>query len=215
MIRRAQKNVIFLLVATAIILACVPTLAPASTPIPTFDPNSISTSIVETVNAAATQTGLFTTPTSTPTFTFTPTRTPSETPTPTNTFVFILFSPTASNTITPTKQPAGNYECTLVSQSPEDNSIIGTNALFSMHWQVKNTGTLVWDSNNADYHYKSGAKLHKQPAYDLPKDVPPDKGIDIVVDMAAPAAIGKYSTTWAIGIGKKEFCKVSLTIKVK
>lgn len=214
MIRRTPKNAILLIMATVIMLACVPTFAPAYTPIPTFDPNSINTSIVETVNAAVMQTGLFTTPTLTPTFTATPTKTPSETPTPTNTFLFILSSPTASKTITPTKQATTDYACTLVSQSPEDNSVVGAGAPFSVRWQVKNTGIALWDSNNVDYRYKSGTKMHQQAAYDLYKSIASSEVADIIVDMTAPTTSGKYSTAWVVRTGKREFCKLTLTIVV-
>ncbi len=216
MMRRAQKNVILLMMTTAVILACAPTFAPAVTPIPTFDPNSIGTAIVETANAAAAQTQLFITPTVTPTFTPTATKTPSETPTPTKTFIFLFYTPTKSATPNATDQAgAKDYACELVSQTPEDNNIIGGGGFFSVRWQVKNTGKKIWDSNSMDYRYKSGTKMHQKPAYDLYKDIAVGEVADIIVDMTAPATPGKYSTAWVIRVGKTEFCKLSLTIEVK
>lgn len=213
MMRRTQKITIFLM-AAAIMLACVPTFAPAYTPIPTFDSNSIGTSIVATANAAATQTSFFITPTLTPTFTFTPTKTPSDTPTPTKTFIFLLPSPTASKTVTPTKQPTTDYACTLISQTPPDNSLVGAGVAFSVRWQVKNIGTALWNANDIDYRYKSGIKMHKQPAYDLSKNIATGEIADIIADMTAPTTPGNYLTTWVIRIGKREFCKLTLMITV-
>lgn len=216
MIRRAQKKTIFMLLAAAIIFACVPTFAPAVTPIPTFDPNSIGTAIIETANAAATQTQLYTTPTVTPTFTPTPTRTPSETPTPTKTFIFLFYTPTKSATPNATDQAgAKEYACELVSQAPEDNNVIGGGGFFSVRWQVKNTGRKIWDANSMDYRYKSGTKMHQKPAYDLYKNIAVGEVADIIVDMTAPTTPGKYSTAWVIRVGKSEFCKLTLTIEVK
>ena len=214
MIRRAHKKVFLLITAAAIMLACVPTFAPASTPIPTFDPNSVNTSIVQTANAAATQTMLYTTPSLTPTFTSTSTKTPSATPTPTNTFLYLVFSPTASITLTFTKPPTIEYACELISQSPEDNSLVGAGAFFSVRWQVKNTGTAVWNANNIDYRYKSGTKMHKQDVFDLYKNIAFGEVADIIVDMTAPTKPGKYSTTWKLRVGKTEFCTLTLTINI-
>jgi hypothetical protein len=143
-----------------------------------------------------------------------PTKTPSETPTPTNTFLYVLYSPTASKTFTPTKQPTDDYACALMSQTPEDNSQIGAGTPFSVRWQVKNIGTITWDSGNVDYRYKNGAKMYNQLAYDLNKSIPTGEVADIVVDMTAPAKPGKYETIWVMRFGKREFCKLTLTIKV-
>ncbi|MBM4427223.1 MAG: hypothetical protein FJ031_08290 [Chloroflexi bacterium] len=84
----------------ALMLACAPVFAPAPQPIPTFDPNSPLTAIVETAAAANTQTALAAPPTIAPTDTPTPTLTPTETATPT--FVFFLESPTPKATLSTT-----------------------------------------------------------------------------------------------------------------
>lgn len=217
MTRRTRRNTFLLITATAIMLACMPTLAPASTPIPTFDPNSINTRIVETANAAATQTHIYTTPSATPTFTSTPTKTPSITPSPTNTFLYIYSTPTATATPTfSTSQPGvTDYACILISQSPEDNSEIGAGAFFSVRWQVKNTGTATWKTNDVDYRYKSGTKMHQKPAYDLYKDVAPDEVADVIVDMTAPTSPGTYAATWKMRVGKKDYCTLTVTIIIK
>ncbi|MDD2923402.1 MAG: NBR1-Ig-like domain-containing protein [Anaerolineales bacterium] len=216
MIERSRRTTIVLLIASALILACVPTFALAVTPIPTFDPNSIGTSIVETANAAATQTQLFTTPTLTPTFTSTPTKTPSETPTPTKTFIFLFYTPTKTATLSATeKADIKDYACELITQTPEDNNTIGGGGFFSVRWQVKNTGKRIWDSNAIDYRYKSGTKMHQQPVYDLYRNIAVGDVADVIVDMTAPTTPGKYSTAWVIRAGKTEFCKLTLTIEVK
>src|SRR5436190_23231899 len=115
MMRRNSRVVTILLIA-AVMLACVPTLGPTA-PVATFDPNSINTVIVETANAALTQTALFTTPSSTPTATATFTHTPTETPTTIPTILILVSTPTV---FVSTPQVSGTddaFGCTILSQS--------------------------------------------------------------------------------------------------
>lgn len=207
-------KVLMLVLALGVVLACAPSLVPFSAPAPTYDPNSINTVIVQTANAAATQTALVVSPTATPTNTPPPTFTPSVTPSPTITFIFILATPTVPSS-TPEPGSSGKlYDCRVVSMDPVDGSRINPNTSFTMIWNVMNMGSEAWDSNNADYHYKSGNKLHKQGAYDLEVSVPTGGQTEIRVAMKSPDSNGTYSTTWVIKSGQTEFCKMSVTIQV-
>lgn len=211
----ATRNLFLIAAATIVALACVPTLAPAPTPFPTFDETLLGTYIAETANAAATETQVFITPSATPTFTPTPTKTPSATPSPTPTFLYIVPSITMSPTVVAGPSPDSlDYVCVLLGQSPADNSLIPAGSPFSVRWQVKNTGQATWDLNNTDFRYKSGTKMHQQPGYDLYKNVGQNEVIDLIVDMTAPSTPGKYSTAWRLHVGKKEFCPVSVTVTV-
>lgn len=213
---RRNTRLFSLLVITLFMFACVvPSLAPAPAPLPTFDPNTLLTAIVETANAAATQTARVLPPTLTPTPTTPPTKTPTETPIPTATFYFIV----ATITVPPTQIPAGTsgleYECQVLSQTPAINGVVAKSSTFEARWNVANIGKAGWDSNNADYHYISGTKLHKGAVRDLPSSVSPGATIDLVVDMTAPADPGTYSTSWKMNVGKNEFCPLDLTIIVE
>lgn len=223
MLRRNHRTV-FIVITALILLACVPTLGPAATPLPTYDPNSIGTSIAMTAGAAASQTAIFIPPTLTPTVTSLPTRTPTVTPTETATFVFMLTSPAGGTPGTPgtpgaevtTTGEAKQYACELISQSPEDNSKLAPRLDFEVRWQVKNTGTETWSSNDIDYRYASGDKLHVDAGiYDLYKDVAPQEMADFIVKMRTPSDAGTYSTVWQVRVGKSAFCKLTLTISVK
>jgi hypothetical protein len=126
--------------------------------------------------------------------------------------------PTIASTATfATGQTGGtiDYACQVLAQAPEDNSVLGAGSLFSVRWQVKNTGTTVWNANEIDYRYKSGTKMHLKPAYDLYKNVAVGEVADIIADMTAPTTPGIYLTTWRMRVGKKEFCTMTLTINVK
>lgn len=194
-------------------LACaIPNLVPASAPIPTFDVNAPLTAIVLTSNAAATQTQRFAPPTLTPTVTATRTPFPTETPTPT--FIFVL--PTA--TIPPTQIPVGSsgleLECQIISQDPPNGSLMQKSVDFVTRWTIANVGTNTWPSDNTDYRYISGDKLHIQPIYDLENNVVAGNTIDLIVNMQTPASAGTYSTSWRIVIGKEQFCPLNINIIV-
>lgn len=216
MIQRRPRTI---LIATVMIvmLACVPTLPslePASAPLPTFDPNSALTAIVQTARAAATQTALMAPPTFTATVT--PTRTPTETPTSTPTFLFL---PPPTNTVRPTMISIGSsgleFECQIISQDPPNDSLIAKSATFEARWSVANVGKGTWDGNNTDYRYDSGRKMHLQSIYDLPATITPGVIIDLKVSMKAPSEPGIYTTVWKINMGNKSFCPMNLTINVQ
>ncbi|WKZ36830.1 MAG: NBR1-Ig-like domain-containing protein [Anaerolineales bacterium] len=211
MIRRNHRTFALLTIAV-IMLACAPALAPASEPIPTFDPNSIHTVIAQTADAAATQTALVAPPTETSAPTVTPTELPTETPTPT--FLFLLptltFTPTPV-TIVPSKS---EYACQIFSQDPQNDSRMARNESFDAKWTVVNVGTQAWERGNSDYLYNSGDRLHKTGGYDFDVTVSSGESVELVVNMQAPGSPGTYKTAWRIVIGKQRFCPLNLTIIV-
>jgi hypothetical protein len=202
--------ILFVLV---LLLACapIPTAVPPVAP-PTFDPSSLNTVIAQTAGAAATQT-FISLPTSTATATAT--KTPTETPTSTPTFLFLVSTATVVSA-TPTLEISSNpFACRLVSQNPANNSVLDKNADFAVIWQVINVGANAWDANSVDYHFFSGEKLHKASVYDLQNSVPTGGQTDIIVNMKAPKEQGTYLTTWALRVGKDDFCKLKLTIEIR
>jgi hypothetical protein len=212
MLKRNYRMTAILFVV-ALLLACAPiaTVTPPAAP-PTFDASALNTVIAQTAGAAATQTFVML-----PTFTATATstKTPTETPTSTPTFLFSLASPTVAS-LTPTLEISSNpFACRLVSQTPPDNSVLEKNADFAALWRVINVGANAWDANSVDYHYFGGEKIHKSSVYDLPSSVPTGGQIDIIVNMQAPKAEGTYQTTWALRVGKEDFCKLHLTIEIR
>lgn len=213
MIRRNLRLPAVLLLAI-LVLACVPSLTPVSAPIPTFDPNSVSTTIAQTAQAAGTQTALFASPTPTYTNTPIPTATPTETPLPTATFFFVLYTPTVP-TSTPKPGSSGlKFDCRILSKTPQDNITVNPDSTFNMIWEVMNVGTEMWNSASVDYRYKSGDRLHTAGAYDLASSVLPGGQTDIQVAMKAPGSEGTYSTVWTLRSGRNEFCRMTITIKV-
>lgn len=204
-----RRRTLFLFIVMVFMLACLPTLGPASAPIPTFDPNAPLTAIVLTAGAAATQTAVNAPPTATPTV---PTNTPFPTPTPTATFLF--FIPT--NALPPTQIPLGvsskALECQVLSTEP--NGLIAASTPFIGKWVLANIGKDTWLSANIDYRYESGDKFYLQSIYDFPTNVQPGATVELRVDMQAPSTPGEYTTVWRLYEGNKSFCTMEMKITV-
>ena len=188
--------------------------------LPTIDPNVINTLIVQTANAASTQTAAAM-PTFTATSTFTPTPRPTDTPEPTATatVLFLLYAPSpviiaqsGGNGGTPNSKP---YACQVISVTPANGTSFGPRTDFDAKWKVKNIGLKDWEGNSVDYTYFSGDKIHKVAGYDLGKTVKRGDVRELIVDMLAPKKPGTYTTNWAIQVGAEAFCTLSLTIVVK
>jgi hypothetical protein len=210
MIKRAYRVAAFTAVAIVMLACIAPALAPVSAPIPTFDPNSPLTAIVETANAAATQTALVISSTPAITDTPLPTITPTETITPT--FIFLIPTWTAPPTpITPGSSGL-EYQCQVVSQEPPDDTVAAPGALFDAIWRVTNVGKNAWFSTDIDYRYYSGSILHRKEGYDLETSVAPGGSVDITAAMRAPTTPGTYTTQWRIYLGRQTFCPMNLTI---
>ncbi len=206
---RHSHRFTFILIAAVFTLACLPTLGAGSSPLPTFDPNTPLTVIVQTAGAAATQTAL-----SIPTDTATPapTKTPTDIPTSTPTFLFLV----PTQFIPPTQIPIGSsnldFDCQVLSFEPLE--AVAVSSRFFGKWLVANIGKVAWDANNLDYQYVDGDKLHLQSVYDFPATVQPGTTVQLEVDMQAPASPGEYYTRWRINAGKYGFCPMELRIKV-
>jgi hypothetical protein len=219
-----KAKLLYLFTSIVFILACGPAIA--LTPYATADPNEISTIIVSTANAAATQT-VAAMPTATFTPSVTPTR-PTETPSPTETptVIFILSSPTQIVVPTFTFVSSGgsgsggngsssdNYACQILSINPANGTTMKQDTDFDAVWKVKNIGQKTWDQNSVDFVYDSGTDMAKKDGYDLSGNVKSGQEISLGADMVAPTKNGNYTTTWTLRVGSDEFCKMSLTINV-
>lgn len=208
MLKRNQRALgIFL--AVALMSACAPIAVPVAPP--TVAPDSINTIIAQTANAAVAQT-FAVLPTQTPLPTST--RTPTDIPTSTPTFIFILPTATVPSPTSTLNKNASPYDCKILAQTPVNDSGIPPGNIFDTHWQVLNTGSAVWNSNNIDYRFVGGERMYTTSIYDLNQSVAPGAEMDVVVTMKAPKDAGAYTTTWAFRMGKTEFCRMKLTIIV-
>lgn len=212
-----QKNRLLIgLGVLALAMACLPA---SGSPIPTLDPGAINTIIVQTAEAASTQTAAVAPPSPTPTGTFRPTGTATVSPSPTITFVFILPGLGAPGTATlpgiSSGTSASKYGCSVFSVEPADNTVIAPRTDFEAKWGVKNIGTETWYRATMDYVFYSGAKLHKVASYDIPKGAETGKNVFLPVAMEAFKDRGTYTTQWALKVDNVYFCPMTLTIIVK
>lgn len=214
---RMQKNRLLIwLGALALVMACIPT---TTSQIPTLAPGAVNTFIVQTAQAASTQTAAVLSPSPTPTSTFRPTGTATTIPSPTNTFVFIL--PGLGTPGTPTLPglssgtSSSKYGCSVFSTEPANNTVIAPRTDFEVKWGVKNIGTETWYRATMDYSFYSGAKLHKVASYDIPKGAEPGKNVFLTVEMEAFKDKGTYTTQWSLVEDNFYFCPLTLTIVVK
>ncbi len=196
----------------AVLISCdVSTLLQA--PAPTLGPGALNTIVVQTAQAAASQTAAAMPPTLTPTVTLVPSRTPSTTPSPTPTFLFQLRTPTKSPLPT---SSAGPLACQLTGKTPVDNTDMKRNQKFTMSWTVGNIGSAEWDPAHVDLIYVSGARMNAPKVADLPNSVPPGQSITLTLTMVAPNTAGAIKSVWALQQGKSNsFCKLTINLIVQ
>jgi len=232
MSRRIVRRVTLWLTFGLVILGCAtPVLV---TPPPSVsEPGVAEIIIVQTADAAQTQTMVALPPTSTPTLIPLPTRTATISPTPTATLLFLR--------PTNTELPEGFFEdevgtddgnssedeesdgfqrtppewaCRVLSKSPRNGDIV-TGDSFKAIWTVQNTGTQTWPKKSVDVVYASGARLnHGKPYYDIPAAVAPGGTVTISVTMYVRLS-KDYNTRWTLKIGKTEFCPVRFAFTVQ
>ena len=242
--RRIVRRITLWLILGLVILGCAtPALV---TPPPSISgPGSIETIIVQTAQAAQTQTAIVASSTATPTSIPSPTRTFTITPSPTATVRFLI--PTKTNTSIPTglfADDIGNgigtgtgngngnnngrdgfvkptatpseWTCRVLSKRPANGTVIPAGSSFTAVWTVQNTGTKVWPKKGVDVVYVSGARLnHGKPYYDIPAAVGTGGTVRISVTMEVPKRPKEYSTRWSLMVGKTQFCAVQFVFETR
>jgi len=212
-----MKHTIFILMAGVILLAaCAPAPAPAA---PTQDPavvqQQVQESVALTVSAQNAQTEQAQALTPDPTNTPLPTQTEAVPPTP------ILPTATPFVVVPPTSTPFTNsgsggvvvspeYACTVVKQSPLNNSNWKRNKDFDVNWTIVNTGTKSWKAG-LDLVFYGGTNMAKNSLVELPA-LKPGEQLKVVLDAVTPAQKGTYTMVWKLEGG---LCFPSITINVE
>lgn len=240
-----MRNRFFLLVSLLIFtLACALPAVQAPVPLPTFDPNSIETSIVQTAAVAQTLTAQ-----SLPTATLTPrpTNTPTITPTFTPTFIFMLptltpiptftLPPTVGtiqtpgggsgyggdDDVTPTKDkdadprvPSGKeWSCVWYGLNPPRHTVFKPQARFTVQWSLYNSGTKSWPYQGVDFVYRGGYRHEETKIQDFDRSVPPGGEIWVRASFIAPKKAGDYQTFFYLQVGRRQFCPVAYYFTVE
>ena len=237
MSRRTVRRTILWLISGLVILSCgTPVLvAPPSS---VSEPVSFETLIVQTADAAQTQTLIALPPTNTPSLTPMATKTATVTPTPTATILFLFPTNTSLPTAfledtvaSGTGDGSGNdtsansedrirtrelWACGVMSKNPADKVTVIGGTSYKTTWTVRNTGTETWPKKSVDIVYISGTRLNEgKPYYDIPRAVAPGGTITLSVTMHFPKRAKDYQTRWGLKIGRTEFCTVKFEFSVK
>jgi hypothetical protein len=185
--------------------------SPASTSMPTQDPNPIRTEAAATVLAQVSQT-LAAQPSDTPvpTFTATPTLVP------------VISTATATASATPVVTitlPGGTPAVVTVdlaewvSQSIADDTIFAPGEVFTMTWTMKNVGSSTWAVGYMLRFY-SGNQFGALSEVLLDREVLPGETVDITIQMKAPAVPGNYRSDWVMATEKRSNFKEPVFLKI-
>ncbi len=145
------------------------------------------------------------TPEPTETSTPAPTATPQPTPLPT---IAILY------TAPPLSPTSGLLNCQLNWQSPGNGITYDPEEVFTVGWNVKNTGNVAWEPGSVEFTWVAGAKMNADPVVRLKASVAPGEAVVLSVHMRAPRNSTLYTTHWSLRQGDVYFCPLALWIYV-
>jgi hypothetical protein len=226
-----NKKISLIILLFAMLACALPGASqPVNIPQQPADLESLQTIIVQTADAAQTQTARAN-PSPTLTSTATPTRIPTITPSPTVTFIYLLPTLTPIPTITPigfiagastagpndskkfrTPQP---WECLVKDVQPPRWAVIQKELSFYAFWTIQNTGTKTWTRNTIDHVYKGGYRHENTRIQDTKEFVPPGDTLRVSAFFIAPKVAGEYRSFFALQVGKLQFCSMKIEFVVK
>ena len=108
------------------------------------------------------------------------------------------------------------YSCSVVSQSPQDWTVMHRRQSFDLKWVIRNTGK-TWQVGSVDLKFLGGTKMQTGGSlYDVSQTVGKGGKVTFLLDMMSPKNKGFYSTTWGLvtGANAKPFCWFSLSLTV-
>jgi hypothetical protein len=115
--------------------------------------------------------------------------------------------------------PSTTAGCSLVSQSPADNTQFAPGTGFETTWVLENTGSTEWDQGEVDVRYVGAAAdipLHQgADVYDLATTVEPGATYNFTVSMIAPFDPGTYGEAWEVALGNQPICQFYVYIEVQ
>jgi hypothetical protein len=102
----------------------------------------------------------------------------------------------------------------LIWQSPGNYITYVPREEFTIGWNVRNTGTEVWNVGSVVFTYLRGAKLYDYYLVQLETSVFPGQAVILSVHMRAPRNFTMYTTYWSLRQGDTFFCPLMLSIYV-
>lgn len=202
------KLIIFVLIATLMLVAC----APATPIVPTPDVMAVRTSAAYTVVAEFTLTAAAFTPTPEPTQIPTETATP-EPPTATPTIAYAT-DPTQIALGTPGELCDNfSFDLATVDVTILDGAQMTPGQDFVKTWKIKNTGICSWGDGYGLIYAGYADKMSGEPV-PLGTLVEVGQEVDVSVNFKAPTKVGEYTSAWqmanakGIPFGKAIFVKI-------
>ncbi|NWF63314.1 MAG: hypothetical protein HXY38_03315 [Chloroflexi bacterium] len=241
-----RKILIFNILLLAALACSLPGItAPALSPLPTLDSNAVGTVIVQTADAAQTQTAI-----KLPTSTITPrpTHTPSITSTFTPTFIYLLPTATPNALLTipveiftqqaiqltetidggdnedqegakdkkdPKRMTGKEWSCSTLGASPPRDTVFKPGAYFTVTWTIFNSGTKSWPLNGVDFIYTGGYRHENTKIQDFTQNVPSGGEVRVSASFIAPKKPDAYQTFFTLQVGKTKFCGIKYVFYVK
>lgn len=131
----------------------------------------------------------------------------------------VIAAPPPLETVIPTT-PSTDNSCTLVSQTPQDNSTFPLSYGFGVQWVLQNTGTATWQVGETDIVFlgaMNGQRLHQNnDVFDLPYTVRPGESLILDGSLITPANPGIYGEAWAIQQGQKNvYCTFWIVVNAE
>jgi uncharacterized protein YraI len=130
----------------------------------------------------------------------------------------VVNAPPAPPTVAAVPPIANAGGCSIVSQSPANNTTFTVNTPFITTWVLQNSGSQAWDRTSVDIRYigaVNNVQLHTGPSlFDLSTDINPGGTYNFSVSMLAPFSAGNYGETWELVSGNNRICQFSVYITV-
>ena len=100
----------------------------------------------------------------------------------------------------PETPPSTATQCSLLSQSPADNSEFTPDTSFNATWTLKNTGSETWTTEYDVRYLGANVQPFHQGTdiYDFTSNVEPGWNYAVTIPMVAPSALGPYGEAWGI-----------------
>ncbi len=143
-----------------------------------------------------------------------PTDTPAPSPTLSDEAALALTLTAWPSVLSPGTSVPRQLDCLLKWQSPGNGITYDSGEIFTVGWNVTNTGSTTWTPSTVEFTYVSGAKFSADAPQHLESSVSPGQSIILSVRMKAPRNSTLYTTYWSLRSGSTYFCPVSLTIYV-
>lgn len=117
------------------------------------------------------------------------------------------------------EKPINTGNCSLLSQTPEDNTQLKPDTSFATTWVLQNNGADAWNTKDYDIRFLGAYNnviMHQgSDVYDLPAQIDSGWNLPVSIPMVAPSEPGTYAEGWAVSLGNEVVCPFYVIIKVK